>query len=784
MKRLLFLIAFLLFPASAHAQLKPSLKIDSNFAPLSGVAADGFATEFATESTMDVAVHGDRIYTVGYGTVVNDVSAVVIARHKDGTYDPTFSGDGKLVMSVSLPGEPDNANAVSVLPDGRLRVAGHTDVGVGTDRNDEVVIVGLLPNGDLDPSFGDGNDGVQLLSVSSGNDSARRIAIDAAGRILLGGYTSPSNIRDAFVALLNPDGSPVTGFGTNGVQRLPAANGFNDEAKDVAFRPGGGVAVLVQNAGSATSTNDQYPDATGWIQGLREDGSVDPAFGTNGVLDASGLGARPVNPLSMLVHRGRLWVSGNVKTGVDQDAFVARAEGDGTGLQVRRFDYRGTHTGTDAIVSSAGRMVVLPGPPETMVVVGESNRSGNLQFSAAAFYEPHGDLAAAPAGDVVIETSAQTLLNSVAVESPTSVIAGGLILNTNNNLDQNLATMRLLLDADKACDLAIDVPTPLELTFLGRQGTAAQIAVENKGERPCGSEIALAAPYKLGRAINTGIIPPGGRFVADNVPITAATIRRDDDVAKFSVSGPGDKDATNNVRGVRAVFSFCDLALSAVQKPATVPNEGGRRVEIGLRNAGTRTCRGVKFSVANGSGAGLSRPYSVERGRSVSDDVVVSAKATAKVGSKATVRVTTSSTDEDVVPANDSIRLTARVVGVGDTRVSSATAARLSGSATPGKGTKADRKGVRLTGVEVAVRKLGSGCRWLSGKNAKFTNRETDSCTPTGWQKASGTRSWRFTMRALPAGRYEVYTRAVTANGFKEGRFSTKDGNRRTFRVR
>lgn len=192
------------------------------------------------------------------------------------------------------------------------------------------------------------------------------------------------------------------------------------------------------------------------------------------------------------------------------------------------------------------------------------------------------------------------------------------------------------------------------------------------------------------------------------------------------------------------------------------------------------------MKVSDGRGEGVSKPYSIDRGRSVSDDVLVSAKAGAKIGKQVTVRVTAASADEDVVAANDSIRLTARVVGVGDTRVIAASASRISGSATGGRGTKADAKGVRLTRVEVAVRKLGGGCRWLSGKHARFTTRKLAkgaSCTPRGWQAASGTRSWSLSTKALPAGRYEVFTRAVTANGFREARFSRADGNRRTFRV-
>ena len=79
---------------------------------------------------------------------------------------------------------------------------------------------------------------------------------------------------------------------------------------------------------------------------------------------------------------------------------------------------------------------------------------------------------------------------------------------------------------------------------------------------------------------------------------------------------------------------------------------------------------------------------------------------------------------------------------------------------------------------------VGSGCRWLSGKAARFTSHKADACSPSGWQAASGTRSWRLSLsKALPAGRYEVFSRAVTANGFREARFSRGDRNRVAFRV-
>ncbi|MDA0181624.1 hypothetical protein OJ997_15065 [Solirubrobacter phytolaccae] len=784
MKRFLLTSLLLLAaPAGAAAQtpLVPSLSIDTTFAPLSGIATDDYSASVASDIPAEVIAANGRIYTIG-STSADDGNLYVVARRGDGTFDASFSGDGRL--TVSVPGtEAENVKAAAVLPNGALRIAASADKSIGSSSDRDVAIIGLLPDGSLDPSFGSG--GITLFPVGAGDDDPNGIAVDGVGRVAVTGSALASNVKDTFVSLRNPDGSPAA-FGTGGVvvlQRSPS--GLADEGQDVVFRPGGGLAVLmsVHLPGVGADT-----DETSVLRGFTEDGSLDPGFGDAGET-ALTVGSPDTSAPGLMLLRNRLWVTGKTMSGVQQMAFIARTEANGTGLQSRQFEMRGKSSGTDAIRSAGADLAVLAGPPEALVVVGSSvtPSSGLGGFAATAFTNFDGDLASAPASTYVDAGSNQTGLVSASAEGPYSLAAAGLLLNSSS-FDTSFATLRLLLDADKKCDLAIDVPTPLELTFVGRKGTAAQISVENKGDRPCGGPVTVNAPYKLGRAVDTGVIAAGAKFVVNAVPLTSSTIRRDDDVARFTVSATGgDSDTSNDVRGVRAVYSFCDLALSAVQKPSTIPNEGGRRVEVGLRNSGTRTCRSVRMKVTDGSGEGASKPYSIDRGRSVSDDVLVSAKSAAKIGKKATVRVTTSSSDDDVFATNDAIRLTARVVGVGDTRVSSAGATRIAGSASRGKGTKADAKGLSVTRVEVAVRKLGSGCRWLSGKNAKFTNRKLAkgaTCTPSGWQAASGRSSWRLSMRALPKGSYEVYSRAVTANGFREGRFAKADGNRRSFRVR
>jgi hypothetical protein len=776
MKRIL-LTTFLLLaaPAAAHAAITPSLSIDTHFAPVSGIAVDNFSDAIATDIPAEVLVSGERTYTIG-STSSNDGNIVIVARRADGTFDTGFSGDGKL--TVSIPGtEGENVKAATALPDGSLRIAANTDTVIGTGGdNRDIALIAVRADGTMEPGFG--ANGIVVFGVGAGKDEPMGIAVDAVGRVAVSGTAQSSNLDDTFVALRNADGTPA-GFGTAGAVVLPRAPlNLGDIGQDVVFRPGGGLVVLMNVHTNPVSNNT---DETSVLRAFNEDGSTDTSFGSGGETPLT-VGDPDTSSQALLVHRGRIWVTGKTSRGVQQNAFVARVEADGNGLVSRQLEFRGKVPGTEAVASSATDLVVVSGPPETLFVVGSSVRAstGSGAFAAGALSNFDADLAVAPFGSYVDSGSNQSGLLSAAAAGATSVMATGLLLDSS--LAGSFATMRFLLDADKKCDLAIDVPSPLELTFVGRKGTAAQVSVENKGERPCGGDVTVNAPYKLGRAVSTGLIEPGAKFVANAVPVTTSTIRRDDDVARFGITVAGDADTSNDVRGVRAVFSFCDLALSTVQKPATIPNEGGRRVEVGLRNSGTRTCRSVRMRVTGGSGAGVSKPYSIERGRSVSDDVSVSAASRAKIGKKATVRVTSSSADEDIASGNDSIRLTARVVGVGDSRVRSASATRISGSATGGKGTKADRAGLRLTRVEVAVRKLGGGCRWLSGN--KFKKRKTSSCTPSGWRRASGKGSWSLNLRTLPAGRYEVYTRAVTANTFREGRFSTKDGNRRAFRVR
>jgi len=128
------------------------------------------------------------------------------------------------------------------------------------------------------------------------------------------------------------------------------------------------------------------------------------------------------------------------------------------------------------------------------------------------------------------------------------------------------------------------------------------------------------------------------------------------------------------------------------------------------------------------------------------------------------------------------------VVRVGDSRVRRAGARRLSGTATKGAG-PLRAAALRPSRVHVAIlRRSGKRCRWLTSARGRFTSRKAGpggSCPSPRWVAAAGTRRWRLRLaKALPRGAYVVFSRVTIGAGFREARFSTRDGNRVALRVR
>ena len=168
--------------------------------------------------------------------------------------------------------------------------------------------------GALDKSFS-GN-GFQTAFVSGG--SARAVAVDAQGRILLAGSTIGSN-ADIAVARLLPGGALDPNFSGDGRFRLDL--GVDEEVFDVTVTAGK-VIVVGERHG---------PTDTKWfVIRLRPDGRLDKTFGGDGRV-ITDFGRRFEHARTVKVQpNGKILVGGSVSNGTSESwAFARYLDGGG-----------------------------------------------------------------------------------------------------------------------------------------------------------------------------------------------------------------------------------------------------------------------------------------------------------------------------------------------------------------------------------------------------------------------------------------------------------------------
>jgi uncharacterized delta-60 repeat protein len=125
----------------------------------------------------------------------------------DGTLDSSFNFDGKLTTDFGF--VPDFGNSIAIQSDGKILFAGFSN-GTGLDFS----MARYTTAGSLDPTFD--SDGRVLTDFAANNDECWSIAIQADGKILLGGRSIDSTY-DFSLARYNLDGSLDNTFDTDGL---------------------------------------------------------------------------------------------------------------------------------------------------------------------------------------------------------------------------------------------------------------------------------------------------------------------------------------------------------------------------------------------------------------------------------------------------------------------------------------------------------------------------------------------------------------------------------------
>jgi uncharacterized delta-60 repeat protein len=294
----------------ALTRFNPDGSLDDSFGdggrvttPFPGVAGAG---------ARGIAVQPDGRIVVAGGAG----GAFALARYNsDGSLDTSF-GTGGLV-TTGFPGEfSANSIGVALQPDGRIVAAGETYVFKGPTR---LVAARYNSDGSLDPSFGNGG------RVDSGILELNHVYSVAVGggHIVVGGDTGSRFL----VVRYNDNGSLDQGFGTGG-SVFTAFPGFDGSV-------GRSVAVLADGrilaAGGAFNRNPPY-HAEVALARYAPDGSLDPTFGTGGLVTTS-FGQLSASAYAMTSQRnGRIVLAGNA---VPPDAgefqfALARYDSDGT----------------------------------------------------------------------------------------------------------------------------------------------------------------------------------------------------------------------------------------------------------------------------------------------------------------------------------------------------------------------------------------------------------------------------------------------------------------------
>src|SRR5262249_52167419 len=122
--------------------------------------------------------------------------------------DPSFGNNGKTRTNF---GGDDQGRAVALVGDGRIVVAGRTNV----NGNYDIAVARYTSTGALDPTF-DG-DGKVITNFSGSNyDDAVSVAIQRDGKIVVAGSSNSAGSFDFAVARYDINGMLDPSFGTGG----------------------------------------------------------------------------------------------------------------------------------------------------------------------------------------------------------------------------------------------------------------------------------------------------------------------------------------------------------------------------------------------------------------------------------------------------------------------------------------------------------------------------------------------------------------------------------------
>lgn len=250
---------------AAPGELDPTFSED-------GILTTNFTRESDYASAVVVQADG-KIVAAGRAGGVRGSSGgrFALARYGiDGTLDVSFSADG-LVTTNLLPRRNDEVADLAIQTDGKIVAAGFVgSCCAGPYQNGRFGLVRYNADGVLDATFS--GDGIVILNWTDGNDFAAALAIQADGKIVVGGRESRRGGRFA-LARYNSDGTRDRTFSRDGKVTVNFTVG-NDFVTALRVQANG---KIVAGGGAAGTGTGRFALAR-----FNEDGTLDRSFGLSG----------------------------------------------------------------------------------------------------------------------------------------------------------------------------------------------------------------------------------------------------------------------------------------------------------------------------------------------------------------------------------------------------------------------------------------------------------------------------------------------------------------------
>jgi uncharacterized delta-60 repeat protein len=354
-----------------------------------------------------------------------------------GVLDTSFnSPNGYIIQPID---SDDQGYSLAIQPDGKILLGGSCNSGSGWD----FCIARFDSNGTLDNSFG--NSGKVIQDIGSFDDYAYSLAIQADGKILLGGYCNSASGWDFCIARFDSNGTLDTSFGTSGKVIQPIGSS-HDHGYSLAIQPDGKILL------------GGYCDGgSGWdfcIARFDSNGTLDNSFGNSGkVIQDISIGSSLDYGQSLAIQPdGKILLGGRCNSGSGLDFCIARFDSNGT-LDTS-FGNSGKVIQSISTGSSIDYGQSLAIQPDGKILLGGHCSNGSNNDFCIARFNSNGTLdnSFGNSGKVIQDIDSDDYGNSLVIQPDGKILLGGYCddgvninfciarFNSDGNLDTSFGT--------------------------------------------------------------------------------------------------------------------------------------------------------------------------------------------------------------------------------------------------------------------------------------------------------------------------------------------------------